>query len=85
VTATKDFRYGTRRLKAGDEFDARESDARLLVAIGKAQYRTRTMTPDRAYATKQIVTQPVKPEDKPPEKVSTYVPPVREFKRRDAK
>ena len=40
LTATKGLRYGTRRLMADDEFTARKRDARLLVAIGKARYRT---------------------------------------------
>lgn len=38
LIATKPGRYGTRRLQANDTFQARPRDARLLVAIGKAQY-----------------------------------------------
>lgn len=37
VTATRSFTYGTRRLAAGDEFEASEHDARLLVAAGSAR------------------------------------------------
>ena len=36
MTATKAFRYGTRALKAGDEFTASRADARVLEAIGRA-------------------------------------------------
>jgi hypothetical protein len=38
MIATKDFSYSTRRLKAGDTFEARnEADARILRAIKKAR------------------------------------------------
>lgn len=40
LTATKGLRYGTRRLQADDDFTANKRDARVLVAIGKARYRT---------------------------------------------
>lgn len=44
MIATKGLRYGTRRLMAGDPFEARhDRDARLLVGIGKARYATRHM------------------------------------------
>lgn len=36
MTATRAFRYGTRALKAGDEFTASRADARVLEAIGRA-------------------------------------------------
>jgi hypothetical protein len=38
LTATKAMSYATRRLLPGDEFVARNRDARLLVAIDKARY-----------------------------------------------
>lgn len=42
MIATKGLKYGTRRLIAGDAFEARhERDARLLIGIGKARYATR--------------------------------------------
>lgn len=37
LIATTSFRYGTRRLMAGDEFEAKPRDARLLLAIKKAE------------------------------------------------
>lgn len=38
MIATRDLRYATRRLKAGDGFEAKtKRDANLLVAIGKAR------------------------------------------------
>lgn len=37
LIATKAFSYNTRRLVAGDLFQARRSDARLLVALKKAK------------------------------------------------
>lgn len=37
LVATKGLRYATRRMMAGDEFEASNRDARLLVAIGKAR------------------------------------------------
>lgn len=44
MIATKKLKYGTRRLTAGDPFEARhERDARLLIGIGKARYATRDM------------------------------------------
>lgn len=37
MKATKDMRYGTRMLKAGDAFEANDrSQARLLTALGRA-------------------------------------------------
>jgi len=36
MIATKTLRYGTRSLRAGDEFEASPRDARVLQAIGKA-------------------------------------------------
>jgi len=43
MTANKAMRYGTRRLRAGDLFEASSRDARILSAIGKASYATRAM------------------------------------------
>jgi nucleoid-associated protein YgaU len=37
LTATKDFSYSTRRLKAGDRFTVPANMARVLVGIGKAE------------------------------------------------
>lgn len=37
IVASKSMRYGTRMLQAGDTFDAKERDARLLIAIGRAK------------------------------------------------
>jgi hypothetical protein len=37
MVATKSMVYRTRRLRAGDEFDASGRDARILAAIGKAR------------------------------------------------
>lgn len=37
LIATKPFRYGTRHLVAGDTFDARAKDAKLLIAMRKAK------------------------------------------------
>src|SRR3546814_19229776 len=47
MIATKKLKYGTRRLTAGDPFEARhDRDARWLIGIGKARYATRTMVAD---------------------------------------
>lgn len=47
MIATKRLKYGTRRLTAGDPFEARhDRDARLLIGIGKARYATRDMVAD---------------------------------------
>lgn len=47
MIATKKLKYGTRRLTAGDPFEARhDRDARLLIGIGKARYATRDMVAD---------------------------------------
>lgn len=38
LIATRPFRYGTRRLQAGEDFEARNPrDARLLIAVGRAR------------------------------------------------
>lgn len=37
LKALKAGKYGTRRLVAGDVFDAKRRDARVLVAVGKAE------------------------------------------------
>ena len=38
MKALKAMTYATRRLRAGDEFDAPRRDARILAAIGRADY-----------------------------------------------
>jgi len=43
LIATRSYRYATRRLQAGDEFDATDMHARILVGARKARY-----APDRA-------------------------------------
>lgn len=43
MKATRSLTYGTRRLKAGEPFEARRQDARVLSAIGKAEYSTRML------------------------------------------
>ena len=43
LIATKSYSYATRRLKAGDEFDATDMHARILVGARKARY-----APDQA-------------------------------------
>lgn len=44
MIATKALRYGTRRLRADDEFTASKRDARVLSAIGRATYATKVVT-----------------------------------------
>lgn len=36
LKALRDMRYGTRRLKAGEEFEASGQHAKVLVAVGRA-------------------------------------------------
>lgn len=50
MIASRKLIYGTRRLKAGDDFDASTRDARVLHAIGRASYATKVVTvqPDPA-------------------------------------
>jgi hypothetical protein len=43
MTASRSMTYGTRRLMAGEEFEASRSHARLLVALGRAEYGTRAI------------------------------------------
>lgn len=82
LIAVKAFPYAGRRLRAEEAFSASESDARVLVAIGKARYKTRAMRADD-YVTKDAAAKvATKSESAKPQ--STYVPPVREFKRRNA-
>lgn len=40
LTACKAFRYSGRALKVGDGFAASKTDAKVLVAIGRASYMT---------------------------------------------
>ncbi len=47
MIAMKRMTYGTRRLKAGDDFTATRRDARVLDAIGKATYGTRDLVAAR--------------------------------------
>lgn len=54
LTAIKSFSYGGRRLVAGQPFDARDADARLLVAIRKARYRTRDAVAKVDYSTRDM-------------------------------
>lgn len=79
MVATKSMVYRTRRLQAGDQFDASGRDARILAAIGKAKAsepakrrQTRAMTAPpvktpRALATavwpEPLAAQPVEVED----------------------
>jgi hypothetical protein len=37
MIASRSFRYGTRQLSSGQEFEARRQDARLLNALGRAK------------------------------------------------
>lgn len=53
VIANRNMRYGTRMLQAGDEFEAKARDARLLIAIGRAKpsagtYSTKVTPPTPA-------------------------------------
>lgn len=43
MTATKNLRYATRQLKAGDGFVASKRDALILAALGRAEYGTRVI------------------------------------------
>lgn len=46
LIASKPFRYASRALVAGEPFEAQRSDARALVAIGRASYATTAATPE---------------------------------------
>jgi hypothetical protein len=50
LIATKSYRYATRRLQAGEEFEASDMHARILVASRKAAY-----APDQAAQPQQQV------------------------------
>lgn len=70
MVATKQFSYATRRLHPGDEFDARPRDARLLIAIKKAEeWRPRKVSrippppPDLAQKIADTIAAPVPPVD----------------------
>lgn len=68
IVATKDYPYGTRRLKVGDRFEATERDADLLVKVGMAKPVKAKPATAKADAVQTDVT-----EDKP----------KRQYKRRD--
>lgn len=64
LIATRRFIYGTRRLSADDSFEANNTDARILVAIGKAKYATRAIiTPPHNPAQDAAVEAPQNPQD----------------------
>lgn len=46
LVATKSYSYDTRRLKAGDEFDATDMHARILVGARKARYAPEQKEPE---------------------------------------
>lgn len=58
LIANKGLRYATRRMVAGDEFEANNRDARLLVAIGKARLVRAVAAPPPAVARKAKKTAP---------------------------
>ncbi|MBS0339804.1 MAG: hypothetical protein JSS56_04715 [Proteobacteria bacterium] len=45
LIATRRLSYGTRRLQAAEPFTASKQDARVLVALGRATYRTTQAAP----------------------------------------
>jgi hypothetical protein len=45
LIATKSLKYATRRMQAGDEFDATDMHARILVGARKARYAPRQEEP----------------------------------------
>ena len=45
LIATRRLSYGTRRLQAAEPFTASKQDARVLVALGRATYRTAEVAP----------------------------------------
>jgi hypothetical protein len=47
LIAKQRFHYGTRRLSAGDEFEASKLHARLLVAAARAEYAEAEEKPKR--------------------------------------
>jgi hypothetical protein len=47
LIATKSLRYNTRRLLAGDEFEAPDMHARILIGVRKARYAPRQAEPSR--------------------------------------
>jgi hypothetical protein len=57
LIATKSLKYDTRRLQAGDEFDAKDMHARILVGARKARY-----APEAAPEPPQPVVRIVQPE-----------------------
>lgn len=66
LIATRRFIYGTRRLSADDSFEANNTDARILVAIGKARYATRAIiTPPHNPARDEVVETPQNPQEAP--------------------
>lgn len=57
LIATKSYRYDTRRLVAGDEFEATDMHARILVGARKARYapdQTPEVPPQRMDSTTQV-------------------------------
>jgi hypothetical protein len=69
IVATKDYPYGTRKLKVGDRFEATERDAALLVKVGMAN---------------PVDVTPVGPQVDPPADIATEtVRPKRRYRRKD--
>jgi len=57
LIATKAYSYNTRRLRAGDEFEANDYHARVLVGARRARY-----APEQAKTEPQPLARAVKPE-----------------------
>lgn len=76
LIATRRFVYGTRRLSADDSFNATNTDARILVGLGKAKYATRAIiTPPHNPASDETPANPENTQETPKAVESTQPDP----------
>jgi hypothetical protein len=67
MVATKSMTYRTRRLCAGDEFEANRRDARVLAAIGKAKAAAEPAKRQKARVTSAPPIETLREPDRAPE------------------
>lgn len=84
LKASKHIRYGGKSLKAGEVFECKPADVRILLAIKHAETYVEPVA-RKTYATRVVFAEPVAPAAAEPaaEPAAEEVPAKRQYKRRD--
>ncbi len=80
LKASKHIRYGGKSLKAGEVFECKPADVRILLAIKHAETYVEPVA-RKTYATRVVFAEPVAPAAAEP--AAEEVPAKRQYKRRD--